>query len=205
MIDSELGEIPEGWRNGKFNDFIIETNKRVGKQSNEDVTIMSPIKTGELVKSEDFFSKQVYSKDISKYKKVEYLDYAYNPARINIGSIGIMKENIIGAVSPVYVTFKTKDNFQWYLYMLLDDINVKNKIVQYSSGSVRQALTFDSFSRISCIVPNKNIVEKYNKIYKKLQYEVKKLSNEILVLEKLRNTLLPKLINWKIDLDKIKI
>ena len=44
-----------------------------------------------------------------------FFDFAFNPARINIGSIGVNKFDFSGAVSPVYIVFKAKKNWHWYL------------------------------------------------------------------------------------------
>ena len=57
--------------------------------NNNSITVLSALNTGNLKPSEEYFSKQVFSKDTSKYILVNEGDFAYNPARINIGSIGI--------------------------------------------------------------------------------------------------------------------
>jgi len=54
------------------------------------------------------------SKDLSKYQLIEKGDFAYNPYRINVGSIGLVSNGIRGLVSPAYVVFRliTKNFFQ---------------------------------------------------------------------------------------------
>ena len=50
------------------------------------------------------------SKDLSKYLVIEPNCFAYNPYRINVGSIGLTPEKKYGLVSPAYTVFKVKDN-----------------------------------------------------------------------------------------------
>jgi len=197
-------DLPEGWKYGKINDIAKELKQRI-KDDYENAVVMSPVKTGELVKSDDFFNKQVYSKEINNYKKINYLDFAYNPARVNIGSIGILKNRLIGAVSPVYVTFRAKEKYHWYLSMLIKDKDVQNKIIQYSSGSVRQALKYIDFSNIECIVPDENTIEKFNEFYEEIENKIIHNLKQNEILTSTRDTLLPKLMNGEVDLENIKI
>jgi type I restriction enzyme S subunit len=112
MVDSELGEIPKGWRVGSFGDIIEEKRIQIKERK---AKVLSAVKSSELVNSEDFFDKQVYSKSIAKYLEVKKYEFAYNPSRINIGSIGMLKKDVLGAVSPIYVVFKCRDVFHYFI------------------------------------------------------------------------------------------
>ena len=102
FVDSELGMIPKGWRVVCLGEVTKQVTEKVGNR--EDVTVLSPVNSGELVLSEEYFTKQVFSKNLSKYLIVNPLSFAYNPARINIGSIGLNEYDFVGCVSPVYVS-----------------------------------------------------------------------------------------------------
>ena len=65
FVDSELGLIPKGWRVVSLGEVTKQITEKVGNR--EDVTVLSPINSGELVLSEEYFTKQVFSKDLSKY------------------------------------------------------------------------------------------------------------------------------------------
>ena len=99
FVDSELGMIPKGWRIVTLGEVTKQITEKVGDR--EDITVLSPINSGELVLSEEYFTKQVFSKNLSKYIVVKPLSFAYNPARINIGSIGLNTFDFVGCVSPV--------------------------------------------------------------------------------------------------------
>ena len=110
--ESELGMIPKGWKAGSLEDITTQKSERVGDR--DDVKVLSPVTTGQLMLSEEFFTKQVFSESIANYKVVEIGDFAYNPARVNIGSLGRNNYDFDGCVSPVYVVFRCDDNYQYF-------------------------------------------------------------------------------------------
>mgnify|MGYP001539689857 CR=1 FL=1 len=65
FVDSELGMIPKGWRVVCLGEVTKQVTEKVGNR--EDVTVLSPVNSGELVLSEEYFTKQVFSKNLSKY------------------------------------------------------------------------------------------------------------------------------------------
>lgn len=179
-------------------ELVNETSNRVGNEDQTKYTILSAVKTGKLVASEDYFTKQVFSKDISKYKRVSYAEFAYNPARVNIGSIGMLDKNIIGAVSPVYVTFKTKANYHNAINELLKLPVTKKRIVDLCSGTVRQILRFGDFQRIGTYKIARESLLAFNEEYDVFLAEIERNQAEIQTLTALRDTLLPRLISGKV-------
>lgn len=63
-----------------------------------------------FVPSTDYFSKEVFSKDLSTYKIVENGMIAYNPSRINVGSVAVQRAADKVIVSPLYVVFSVKSD-----------------------------------------------------------------------------------------------
>lgn len=112
FIYSELGMIPEGWKVTTLGKVTTQITERVKTRIN--IKVLSPINTGELVLSEEYFTKQVFSTNIEKYYIVKPMQFAYNPARINIGSIGMNTYNFNGCVSPVYVVFECENDYQYF-------------------------------------------------------------------------------------------
>ena len=89
----------------------------------------------------DFFSKDVASKDKTTYKIVPRGCFAYNPSRINVGSVDWQRKEEKVIVSPLYNVFAVSPKLnQQYLYYYL-----KSKISLYyiknvATGSVRDNL-----------------------------------------------------------------
>ena len=197
FVGSELGMIPEGWRVGSLGD--ITNNKSTKVKERNDVKVLSPVTTGELVLSEEYFTKQVFSSSIAKYKIVNKGDFAYNPARINIGSIGRNEFNFDGCVSPVYVVFSVLDGYENYFDLFRKTDFFKDSVASLAIGGVRQSLSYDDLSLIETIIPSENIVEKFNNLYNQMKKTIKanKLENSRLSL--LRDTLLPRLMSGELE------
>jgi len=93
--------------------------------------------------------------DISMYKIINSETFAYNPARINVGSIGYSYDLNKVIVSSLYVCFKTKDNLEdLYLLAYLDTYTFHKDILRYEEGGVRQYLFYDNFSHIKIPLPS---------------------------------------------------
>lgn len=152
-------------------DLIEETKNKIGS---EDCSVWSVSNKLGFIKSEDFFKGNVASEDISNYKKIFPNDFAYNPARFNVGSIALNNTENTGCVSPMYVTFRIKDISKLHpLYLLLilkSKIGLK-QIRKFSDGSVRQTLSFANLKFIQFPLPPYDkqitlVIEKINEINK---------------------------------------
>ena len=198
FVDSELGMIPEGWKVGTLGD--ITNNKTTKVKERNDVKVLSPVTTGELVLSEEYFTKQVFSSSIAKYKIVNKGDFAYNPARVNIGSLGRNEFDFDGCVSPVYVVFSVLDGYENYFDLFRKTDFFKDSVASLAIGGVRQSLSYDDLSLIETIIPSENIVEKFNNLYNQMKKTIKanKLENSRLSL--LRDTLLPRLMSGELEI-----
>lgn len=197
FVDSELGMIPEGWKVGCLGD--ITSNKSAKVKERTDVKVLSPVTTGELVLSEEYFSKQVFSSSIAKYKIVSIGDFAYNPARVNIGSLGRNEFEFDGCVSPVYVVFSVIDGYENYFDLFRKTDFFKDKVASLAIGGVRQSLSYDDLSSIETIIPNINIVEKFNNLYNQMKKTIKANKQESSRLSLLRDTLLPRLMSGELE------
>ncbi len=194
--DSDLDRIPAGWSAVTLADIVTERTAKIGEGNDHEV--LSAIASGELKRSEEHFTKQVYSQDTSKYKRVEQWDYAYNPSRINIGSIGMLEEPIVGAVSPVYTVLRPAEGYEWFLRFFLDLPQTREVINQFCSGSVRQSLSFKDFAAIPVVLPPKEIAEAFTRRWRELNRLRQKLAMQSSKLADVRDTLLPKLMSGEL-------
>ena len=183
----------------------VTTNNRNKIDQTKEYKVLSAVNTGNLVLSDDYFDKQVYSKDIGKYLNVNKNDFAYNPARINIGSIGLNTFDFNCCVSPVYVTFSVDKDYIDFFDFYFKSKKFNAEVTLRASGSVRQALNYNDFGMIEIPYPTKEMIDKFNSSYKTIKDRINKNKAKISSLEQLRDTLLPKLMNGEIDLDKVEI
>lgn len=199
LVGSVLGEIPVGWDCGEFGDVVRQSNERVGDR---DATVLSAVSSGELVQSDRHFNKRVYSKSIRKYLAVNQWDIAYNPSRINIGSVGMYKDQLLGAVSPVYTVATPDSNYKWFLEFTLRMLQTKEWIRTLATGSVRQSLSYSDFASIPCVVPPPNVVSQFDREWNRLWQTQKAYAGEIGVLATLRETLLPKFMSGEVRISE---
>lgn len=197
FVDSELGMIPEGWKVGTLGD--ITKNKSAKVKERNDVKVLSSVTTGELVLSEEYFTKQVFSSSIAKYKIVNKGDFAYNPARVNIGSLGRNEFDFDGCVSPVYVVFSVLDGYENYFDLFRKTDFFKDSVASLAIGGVRQSLSYDDLSSIEVIIPSENAVEEFNNLYNQMKKTIKANKLEISRLSTLRDTLLPRLMSGELE------
>ena len=183
----------------------VTTNNRNKIDQSKEYKVLSAVNTGNLVLSDDYFDKQVYSKDIGKYLNVNKYDFAYNPARINIGSIGLNTFDFNCCVSPVYVTFSVDKDYIDFFDFYFKSKKFNAEVTLRASGSVRQALNYNDFGMIEIPYPTKEMIDKFNNSYKTLKERININKIKIRNLGQLRDTLLPKLMNGEIDLDKVEI
>ena len=197
FVDSELGMIPEGWKVGTLGD--ITKNKSAKVKERNDVKVLSPVTTGELVLSEEYFTKQVFSSSIAKYKIVNKGDFAYNPARVNIGSLGRNEFDFDGCVCPVYVVFSVLDGYENYFDLFRKTDFFKDSVASLAIGGVRQSLSYDDLSSIEVIIPSENAVEEFNNLYNQMKKTIKANKLENSRLSTLRDTLLPRLMSGELE------
>ena len=109
-------------------------------------------KMGFIKQSEQFEDRTVASENKSNYKVVTEGCFAYNPARINVGSIALLSTHSMGIISPMYVCFKTQKNLDSaYLNFYYQSNFFARELQKKLEGSVRQCLTYENMREI--IIP----------------------------------------------------
>ncbi len=109
-----------------------------------------------FVLPEDQFEHRVASADLSNYKIVSHGQYAYNPSRINVGSIARLDDWDVGVLSPMYVVFKLdkkKVNSDYFLHWLSLE-ETRQRIKSSAQGSVRETVSFGNFGAIPVPLPS---------------------------------------------------
>ena len=171
-------------------DFIEQTSKR-----NKDKTIHNVLsvnnRQGFIQQSEQFENRNVASDDTSNYKIVEKDDFAFNPARINVGSIARLTLFERGIVSPMYICFRTRDGLlPEYLDYYFESKPFFTEIQKRLEGSVRQCLSFDGLCNIPLCVPSVKIQRQIGKRLSTLVQEIKLEIDFLELLQKQKKILL---------------
>ena len=108
----------------------------VKNKNNEDIPVYSVTNMQGFCK--DYFGKEVASKNKTTYKIVPKGYFAYNPSRINVGSVDWQRNEERVIVSPLYNVFSVSGELeQQYLYYYLKSDVSLNYINAVANGSVR--------------------------------------------------------------------
>ena len=181
IIEMEYGQMAKSISH--IGDFIEQISKRNKDSAIKNVLSVSNSQ-GFIQQSEQFENRIVASDDTSNYKIVKRNDFAFNPARINVGSIARLTTFERGIVSPMYICFRTKDILlPEYLDYYFKSKQFSTEIQKRLEGSVRQCLSFDGLCNIPLSVP---AIEIQQQIGKRLSALVQEINLEIDFLELLQ-------------------
>ncbi|MGG3688822.1 restriction endonuclease subunit S [Caldifermentibacillus hisashii] len=193
MVESELGEIPKGWKVDKLSS-IAEII--MGQSPKSDTYNTDKIGLPLLNGATDFQNKNLSpSKYTSDPKKVgEKGDFVFG-VRATIGLVTELDDRYaIGRGSGIARAF---DNM--YKEFLYEILNIAFSNFQYTaSGSVYLNVSKNDLEDYKLVIPDINILRRYHKITKSILNQKENLKRENAVLEKLRDTLLPKLMSGEI-------
>lgn len=153
---------------------------------------------GFIPQSEQFDDRDMIGEDIKAYKIIHNKDFAYNPARINVGSIAKYNGSKPCMISSLYVCFKAiKGIDEDWLMNLLQSPKIQYCYKINGEGGVRIYLFYPNFARIRTSFPpiaeqrkiatllsllDARIVTQ-NKIIDKLKSLIKGLIDDIITLE----------------------
>ena len=141
------------WKRVKLKELIKEVNER--NKGEKVKRVLSVTNSRGFVSQEEYFEGTVHSANISNYKIVRKNQFAYNPSRVNVGSIDILKDYEEGALSPMYIVFEVDtikllpDYFKYYFQTNRFFENVKNN----TQGSVRNSLSFRALADFDYLLP----------------------------------------------------
>lgn len=145
----------DDWEQRKFSEITFPS----GEKNKDNLPYESYSITNEkgFVPQDEKFENGGTMRDADKrmYYIVSPQSFAYNPARINVGSIGYQNTSKNVIVSSLYEVFKTTDNvddrFLWHWFKS-DDF--QKLIVQLQEGGVRLYFYYDKLCMGSIALPN---------------------------------------------------
>ncbi|WP_221646934.1 restriction endonuclease subunit S [Bacteroides eggerthii] len=157
---------------------VIEQISERNKDKSIDMVLSVSNKQGFINQSEQFDDRIIASEDTSNYKIVHKNDFAYNPARINVGSIARLRTIDMGIVSPMYICFRVRKGVvSEYLEHFFSTSYFFYEMQKRLEGSVRQCLSFEGICNIPIYIPNS---EEQHTIGKKISVLLDKIDVETL-------------------------
>ena len=167
-----------GWQLKKLGDFISEYS--VKNRCNETIPVYSVTNSQGFCK--EYFNKEVASQDKSTYKIVPYGCFAYNPSRINVGSVDWQNKEERVIVSPLYNVFSVSENLnQDFLLYFIKSNGTMGIINTLATGTVRLNLKLSMLKEFPITVPplsdQQSIVEELNTINELIRLKKEQLDD----------------------------
>jgi type I restriction enzyme S subunit len=179
MVDSELGEIPRGWRVGKCEEVIEITS---GKRPND----KSDVKTSE------FNIPLIGASSIMGFVK----ESLYDEPIIVIGRVGThgIVQRVLYPSFPSDNTLVIKSKYYGYAYHLLKTIDYESLNV----GTTQPLITQSGIKNLKMIIPQEKVVDQYESTIQDMFIKIHQNNAEIETLSSIRDSLLPRLMSGKI-------
>ena len=164
-----FSEFTGDWEKHKFSDFTWNAGKR--NSANLDLEPYAVTNDRGFIRQNEAHNEFGYMQDVDRkaYNIVSPNSFAYNPARINVGSIGYYEgsENVI--VSSLYEVFQTTDNVDdKFLWHWIKSEEFLKWIERLQEGSVRLYFYYDKLCECYMLMPSikeqRKIAEAFDKM-----------------------------------------
>ncbi len=187
----------KGFEGGSFHrlgNYISECNRR----NNGCNRVLSVTNTRGFILQEEQFDKIVASNDTSNYKVVRRGEFAYNPSRVNVGSLAMLKEYDEGILSPMYIVFKANENIdKTYLLQCLQSWWFRGHIPAYTQGSVRDSLSFDGLCSMKFYIPTLQEQKAISAILERADKEIEIQKQKLAAMQEQKKGLMQVLLTGK--------
>ena len=158
--------------------YILKKWTEKNKNNEYDYVESVSNKHGFISQNEQFEDRNVASKDKSNYYVIRKNVFAYNPSRLDVGSLALKDNDLVSLVSPLYECFTTNQNV-YFMLEWFDSKEFKKGTFSKFEGGVRNTLSFTNLCEINISLPSiteqdkiANILMTFNN---KLIYENEKL------------------------------
>jgi len=134
LQETDIGPVPEDWGLARLRELTYEATERNQRLAYGREDVLSVDNELGLIPSD-----RLLGEDFTRYKLVRRNQFAYNPMRLNVGSLGLWKDDRVGVVSPDYIVFGCREDQldSDFLDLFRGSAAWKWQILQSGQGSVR--------------------------------------------------------------------
>lgn len=157
----------------KIGQYIFEENKRNSKLQTVNVKGVNSSSTFDETRAD------TNGLDFSNYKIVKKHQFAYNPSRINLGSIALYENDYDCIISPMYCVFSIRENKKLipeYLMLWFGRKEFQRSTLFFAMGSVRDTFDFTLMQEVAIPIPEIKIQKAIAELY--AVYNTRKKINE---------------------------
>jgi type I restriction enzyme S subunit len=201
FINSELGEIPKGWRVGKIKEFgKVITGKTPTTKDKENFGNKYPfIKIPDMNDTYTILTSTYLSekgRELMKNRELPPNSICVS-CIATVGLVSLTAENISFTNQQINSIVCNEEISPYFVYLYMKIL--KNHIENLGMGGTATLnVNKKVFENIKIILPEQKILNKFHKIVNPIFSKILNNQKEIQTLTKIRDTLLPKLITGKI-------
>ena len=135
------------WKVEKLGEILFK-NSAKNKNLNHSLVQSVSNKYGFINQDEYFDNRIIASKDTSNYYVIKKGYFAYNPSRIDVGSLAYKHDDATSIISPLYVSFRANNEKICDLFLLnwFSSENFKQQMI--FEGGVRNTLNYENLTEI---------------------------------------------------------
>ena len=152
--DESGNEFPM-WELKKLREVLLKNSKK--NKLLRYSTVQSVSNKFGFINQEDFFEdRRVASIDTSNYYVIKKGTFAYNPSRIDVGSLAYKADDNVSIISPLYISFQANSNYLIDNFLLnwFFGIEFIHQMHNSFEGSVRNTLSYESLEKINISIPS---------------------------------------------------
>lgn len=206
MVDSELGEIPEGWSVGRFQD-IASVKGRIGWRgyTHKDLVEKGPLVIGGRDIDGVFISLDKvqhitrFKYDESPEIQLEDLDIILSKTG-TIGPAALFDKKLLGeaTINPNVALVRANKGLAEFAYTLLKLPSTQHYLKSHTTSSVQPAVNQENIRIMPIALPENEKLVEMSKIFIPTYKKMINNNREIQSLTQLRDTLLPKLMSGEL-------
>lgn len=186
------------WGEKKLGEITNKTGVKYNNQKEYGVYSISN-KYGFILQEEQFEGGRLGGLDKALYQIVNSGEFAYNPARINVGSIALLENEVGGIVSSLYVCFKlTPEVGKLFFKQYIKTYAFRVGVLRNTEGSVREYLFYDNLSNIALFFPDAVEQTKIANFLTHLDKKITKQDEKVATLEQYKKGLMQKIFSQKL-------
>lgn len=198
FIESELGQIPEGWQCIPFSMFVSESKAKTGKIGIKEYSV-----TNNGIFPRDAKYNKSLSQSSTKNKLILYGDLVFGMSR-DILNWGVMQEEQ-GGVSSAYTVYNINSGIVNSTYL---ELFIKSRIHLFSDlirPAAREGQGIDKsvLQTKVLLCPPQEVLDTYWPLYNSVTNQIQTTTTEINCLGDVRDTLLPKLMSDELKINEI--
>ena len=200
-MESELGEIPKGWKVSKLEDFGTfknGINYLRGETGDTDFFIAN---VRDIANNKLLLKNSLDNISLNMKKAQDYLlkDKDILIARsASPGEVSLVLGNLDKVIYSGFSIRYRLNNPNNYLYIFLIMQRLKENLSNFAVGTTLQSVNQDTLKNMKFILPENRVLEKFNRIIEKILERTYGNLIQNSNLSQIRDSLLPRLMSGKI-------